>query len=130
MSSVADTINSMKSKFNASAAAGLDLVFGFNITDEGEGLSEKGGRRLRSWDNCMSSLFTREASGHNPRMLKAFRMRNRVSHKYSTYPENWGAFSCSGCGRCISNCPVCVDIRAIVLAAIEDGNDDKKSTDK
>ena len=102
----------------------------FTITDEGEGLSEKGGRRLRSWDNCMSSLFTREASGHNPRMLKAFRMRNRVSHKYSTYPENWGSFSCSGCGRCISNCPVCVDIRSIVLAAIEDGNDDKKSTDK
>ena len=33
MSSVADTINSMKSKFNASAAAGLDLVFGFNIED-------------------------------------------------------------------------------------------------
>ena len=91
----------------------------FTITDEGEGLSEKGGRRLRSWDNCMSSLFTREASGHNPRTVKAFRMRNRVSHKYSTYPENWGAFSCSGCGRCISNCPVCLDIRAIVLAALE-----------
>ena len=78
----------------------------------------------------MSSLFTREASGHNPRMLKALRMRNRVSHKYSTYPENWGSFSCSGCGRCISNCPVCVDIRSIVLAAIEDVNDEKKSTDK
>ena len=46
-------------------------------------------------------------------------MRNRVSHKYSTYPENWGSFSCSGCGRCISNCPVCLDIRAIVLAALE-----------
>ena len=91
----------------------------FNITDEGEGLSEKGGRRLRSWDNCMSSLFTREASGHNPRTTKALRMRNRVSHKYSTYPENWGSFSCSGCGRCISNCPVCLDIRAIVLAALE-----------
>lgn len=90
----------------------------FSITDEGEGLSEKGGRRLRSWDNCMSSLFTREASGHNPRTLKAFRMRNRVSHKFSTYPENWGAFSCNGCGRCISNCPVCLDIRAIVLAAL------------
>ncbi|HSX69636.1 MAG TPA: SCP-2 family sterol carrier protein, partial [Pseudomonas sp.] len=29
MSSVADTINTMKSKFNASAAAGLDLVFQF-----------------------------------------------------------------------------------------------------
>ncbi|RRD72385.1 MULTISPECIES: 4Fe-4S dicluster domain-containing protein [unclassified Desulfovibrio] len=98
----------------------------FTITDEGEGLSEKGGRRLRSWDTCMSSLFTREASGHNPRVSKALRMRNRVSHKFSTYPENWGAFSCNGCGRCISNCPVCLDIRSIVLAAMADG----KTTEK
>ena len=98
----------------------------FTITDEGEGLSEKGGRRLRSWDNCMSSLFTREASGHNPRMLKALRMRNRVSHKFSTYPENWGVFSCNGCGRCISNCPVCLDIRAIVLAAMDEGQSPKE----
>lgn len=90
----------------------------FNITDEGEPQSEKGGRRLRSWDNCMSSLYTREASGHNPRTRKAQRMRNRVSHKFWTFPENWGSFLCSGCGRCITNCPVCLDIRAIVLAAI------------
>ncbi|AFN78099.1 SCP2 sterol-binding domain-containing protein [Stutzerimonas nitrititolerans] len=33
MSNVAETIQGMKSKFNASAAAGLDLVFQFNITD-------------------------------------------------------------------------------------------------
>ena len=45
-------------------------------------------------------------------------MRNRVSHKVATYPENWGAFSCNGCGRCVSNCPVHLDIRAIVLDAI------------
>ena len=89
----------------------------FNITDEGDGY-QKPGRRLRTWDNCMSPLFTREASGHNPRTAKALRMRNRVSHKFATYPENWGAFSCNGCGRCISNCPVCLDIRAIVLDAV------------
>lgn len=90
----------------------------FNITDEGEPQSEKGARRLRSWDNCMSSLYTREASGHNPRPKKAQRMRNRVSHKFWTYPQNWGSFLCSGCGRCITHCPVCLDIREIVLAAI------------
>lgn len=90
----------------------------FNITDEGELQSDKGGRRLRSWDNCMSSRYTREASGHNPRPTKAQRMRNRVSHKFWTYPENWGSFLCSGCGRCIANCPVHLDIRAIVLAAL------------
>lgn len=91
----------------------------FNITDEGTPQEPSGGRRLRSWDNCMSSLFTREASGHNPRARKAQRMRNRVSHKFCTYPENWGAFSCSGCGRCIANCPVKLDIRAIVLSGIQ-----------
>ena len=89
----------------------------FNITDEGDGTSAPG-RRLRTWDSCMSPLFTREASGHNARMKKSQRMRNRVSHKFATYPENnGGAFSCSGCGRCIANCPVNLDIRAIVLAA-------------
>ena len=98
----------------------------FNITDEGEATSEKGGRRLRTWDTCMSPLFTREASGHNTRMEKALRMRNRVSHKFSTYPENWGSFSCNGCGRCISNCPVSLDIRQIVLDAINDNQAAKK----
>lgn len=92
----------------------------FNITDEGDGLGEKEGRRLRTWDSCMSSHFTREASGHNPRMTKALRMRNRVSHKFSNYPTVWnGVMSCNGCGRCISQCPVHLDIRAIVLAAMK-----------
>ncbi|KPX45853.1 SCP2 sterol-binding domain-containing protein [Pseudomonas syringae pv. tagetis] len=34
MTSVADAVQTMKKKFNPAAAAGLDLVFGFNITDE------------------------------------------------------------------------------------------------
>ncbi len=92
----------------------------FNITDEGDGYGENPGRRLRTWDSCMASHFTREASGHNSRPNTQDRMRNRISHKFSTYPETWGTFSCNGCGRCISNCPVCLDIRAIVLAATSD----------
>ncbi|MDO5537525.1 MAG: 4Fe-4S dicluster domain-containing protein [Desulfovibrionaceae bacterium] len=91
----------------------------FNVTDEGSGMGRPG-RRIRSWDNCMSSLFTREASGHNPRATKGERMRQRVTHKFATYPENWGAFSCMGCGRCISNCPARIDIRRIVMDAIAD----------
>ena len=34
MTSVADAVKAMQAKFNPAAAAGLDLVFGFNITDE------------------------------------------------------------------------------------------------
>ncbi len=93
----------------------------FNITDEGDGISAEGGRRMRTWDNCMASHFTREASGHNPRTAKALRMRNRITHKFSYYPQVWEKqFSCNGCGRCISQCPVHLDIRSIILAAIVD----------
>lgn len=89
----------------------------FNITDEAAGLS---GKRVRTWDNCMSFLFTLEGSGHNPRMTKAHRLRNRVGHKFSYYPRlHEGVMACCGCGRCIKSCPVSVDIREIVLRAKE-----------
>lgn len=101
----------------------------FNITDEDACQRANGGRRLRSWDNCMSSRYTREASGHNPRPHKFQRMRNRVSHKFWTFSRNWASFLCSGCGRCITNCPVHLDIRAIVLAAIKAGANAANPTD-
>lgn len=88
----------------------------FNISDEQCGHK---GVRLRTWDNCMSSLFTQEASGHNPRPTKAHRLKNRVGHKFSYYPSlHDGNIACCGCGRCIKSCPASVDIRAIVLNAI------------
>lgn len=88
----------------------------FNITDETTGIA---GARLRSWDNCMSPLFTLEASGHNPRTAKSARLKNRVGHKFSYYPSlHDGRFSCCGCGRCIKSCPSSIDIRRIVQNAI------------
>lgn len=88
----------------------------FNITDE---RVRAEGARLRSWDNCMSFMFTMEASGHNPRPTKAHRLKNRVGHKFSYYPDiHDAAIACCGCGRCIKSCPVSVDIREIVLKAL------------
>lgn len=88
----------------------------FNITDEASGLA---GERIRSWDSCMFPHYTQEASGHNPRSMRAHRMRNRVLHKFGFYPELYGENSCTGCGRCIRLCPMGVDIREIVLSAME-----------
>lgn len=89
----------------------------FTITDEASGLA---GKRLRSWDTCMSFQFTLEASGHNPRPTKAHRLKNRVGHKFSYYPARYGGLvACCGCGRCIRKCPASVDIREIVLGAIQ-----------
>lgn len=83
----------------------------FDISDEVEG--EKG-VRLRSWDSCMYPMFTKETSGHNPRSSQRERWRQRVMHKFSYIPENFDELGCVGCGRCVINCPVNIDIRKIV----------------
>ncbi len=84
----------------------------FTITDEVKSLK---GERLRSWDSCMFWHYTSEASGHNPRPTKIERYRNRVGHKFNYIPERYnGLIGCCGCGRCIRNCPVSIDIREIV----------------
>ena len=71
-------------------------------------------RRLRSWDNCMSSLFTREASGHNPRPEKLERVRNRFMHKLNFFERRYGIPLCVGCGRCVEKCPVALDITRLI----------------
>lgn len=84
----------------------------FSITDE---MKDKHGERIRSWDSCMFFTYTLEASGHNPRPSRLERYRNRVGHKFSYFPEKYqGLIACCGCGRCIRNCPVSIDIRKAV----------------
>jgi sulfhydrogenase subunit beta (sulfur reductase) len=83
----------------------------FDITDE----QKKGaGQRVRSWDTCTFPLFTQHASGHNPRTAKHARLRQRILHKFSYCPENFGEAFCVGCGRCVVSCPSGLDIREIL----------------
>ena len=83
----------------------------FDITDESAGAK---GRRVRSWDCCMFPLFTLHGSGHNPRTQNVQRMRQRLMHKFSYFVKNFGRIACVGCGRCILNCPVNMDIREVI----------------
>ncbi|MEM3463165.1 MAG: 4Fe-4S dicluster domain-containing protein [Candidatus Bathyarchaeia archaeon] len=77
-----------------------------------------GAERIRSWDSCQSPLFSRQASGYDPRQTKASRLRNRFYHKFSYFPGEFGAFGCTGCGRCVRYCPVNIDIREALLAVL------------
>ena len=66
--------------------------------------------RFRCWDSCMYSDFTRMAHGNN-RLTQKERFRQRFMHKLVYYPENNdGLFSCVGCGRCLSKCPISMNI--------------------
>jgi sulfhydrogenase subunit beta (sulfur reductase) len=73
------------------------------------------GVRLRTWDACSYSGFTREVSGHNPRPRAADRLKRRFFHKlsYQTTKNN-GRLGCVGCGRCVTSCPSLADMSTFV----------------
>ena len=66
--------------------------------------------RERTWDSCQNCYYTVHASGHNPRPARKHRQRNRIYHKFLYLPKNLDVLGCVGCGRCISRCPVNIDI--------------------
>jgi NAD-dependent dihydropyrimidine dehydrogenase PreA subunit len=83
----------------------------FDIVDEA--LTNKG-QRVRNWDSCLSSLYSQETSGHNPRPTNRERTRQRIMHKFNYFPKNFDQIACVGCGRCIIYCPVNFDIRQTI----------------
>lgn len=91
----------------------------FDINDEVQSKAPIKGQRVRTWDNCQFPDFTMHSSGHNPRENTAARLRQRVNHKFQYFHENYGMFQCTGCGRCVSGCPVGIDIVAVVNKVTE-----------
>jgi len=82
----------------------------FDIQDEGL-------LRLRFWDSCQFALYSKHATGHNPREQPYKRLRNRVYHKFVYFKKNLDEALCVGCGRCRTYCPSKVDIFKIVSEA-------------
>jgi len=86
----------------------------FDINDETAGSVPLRGSRVRTWDTCQFPDFTMHSSGHNPRGSLGTRLRQRVCHKFQYFHENFGMFQCTGCGRCVTGCPVGIDIITVV----------------
>jgi sulfhydrogenase subunit beta (sulfur reductase) len=83
----------------------------FDIQDEVHG---KQGKRMRNWDSCMFPIFTIHTTGHNPRGNKVQRVRQRFMHKLKYFVDKYDSgIMCVGCGRCIRQCPVNIDIRKV-----------------
>ena len=83
----------------------------FDLQDEVRG---KSGKRFKNWDSCMFPLFTLHTTGHNPRGTKMQRVRQRFMHKLKYFVDKYDqGIMCVGCGRCVNQCPVNIDIRTI-----------------
>lgn len=65
--------------------------------------------RWRIWDSCFSLDFT-YAAGGSIRDSGRSRYRQWLSHKLSTWVDQFGTCGCVGCGRCVTWCPVGIDI--------------------
>ncbi len=78
----------------------------FDINDE---LIKDRGTRFRRWDSCSFPIYSKMPM-ENPRVEKWRRVRTKVCHKYEFYPMNFDVIACTGCGRCIRQCPVNWDI--------------------
>jgi len=68
----------------------------------------------RTWDSCFSLGFAKVAGG-NFRSRARDRYRQWLTHKFATWVDQFGTFGCVGCGRCITWCPVGIDVRAELL---------------
>ena len=71
--------------------------------------------RTRSWDSCFSLDFS-ALHGRPVRESTRARYRQCLTHKLSTWYDQFGSSGCVGCGRCITWCPVGIDITEEVAA--------------
>ncbi|HNI58571.1 MAG TPA: 4Fe-4S dicluster domain-containing protein [Pseudomonadota bacterium] len=71
--------------------------------------------RWRRWDSCFHEDFSYLHGGSVRHSVKS-RYRQWMTHKLSTWIDQFGQSGCVGCGRCITFCPVGIDITAEVLA--------------
>ncbi|MDJ0513456.1 MAG: 4Fe-4S dicluster domain-containing protein [Methyloceanibacter sp.] len=76
-----------------------------DVTDLTGGHAE----RWREWDSCFTMDFS-YIHGGSVRPTTRSRYRQWLIHKLATWLDQFGMSGCVGCGRCITWCPVGIDL--------------------
>ena len=80
-----------------------------HAVEETPDLNRQTTERVRAWDSC----FTQNHGyihGKNFRPTIKDRYRMWLTHKVASWIDQFGASGCVGCGRCITWCPVGIDL--------------------
>jgi formate hydrogenlyase subunit 6/NADH:ubiquinone oxidoreductase subunit I len=82
--------------------------------------------RWQRWDSCFTLDFS-YIHGGSVRSTNKARYRQWMTHKLATWFDQFGTSGCVGCGRCITWCPVGIDITEEVRAIRETERPQKDS---
>ncbi|MDX9857567.1 MAG: 4Fe-4S dicluster domain-containing protein [candidate division Zixibacteria bacterium] len=77
--------------------------------EEGTALTGEQAFRVRRWDSCFTADFS-YIHGGSIRASDYSRYRQWLMHKLAYWQDQFGEIGCVGCGRCITWCPVGIDL--------------------
>ena len=86
-----------------------------HTTEEVPDLSGDQVEHWRRWDSCFNLAFSQLHTA-NVRKTPLSRYRQWLTHKLATWQDQFGTSGCIGCGRCITWCPVGIDLTEEVAA--------------
>ena len=89
-------------------------------------LTGQNAERTRHWDSCFTLDFS-YIHGGSIRNSPKSRYRQWMTHKLAAWQDQFGTSGCVGCGRCITWCPVGIDITE-EARAIRAGDKSDKAT--
>ena len=82
-----------------------------DVTD----LSLENAERVRRWDSCFNPEFARVHGGNFRPSIRG-RYRQWLTHKFASWFDQFDMSGCVGCGRCITWCPVGIDVTEEITA--------------
>jgi len=77
--------------------------------EDASDLTGTSAERWRRWDSCHTLDFS-YIHGGSIRRSPSARYRQWMTHKLATWIDQFGETGCVGCGRCITWCPVGIDL--------------------
>jgi len=89
-----------------------------STVEDRQALDGSSAERVRTWDSCFTLDFS-YIHGGPVRSSPGARYRQWITHKLSTWHDQFGSSGCVGCGRCITWCPVGIDITKEAAAVRE-----------
>jgi sulfhydrogenase subunit beta (sulfur reductase) len=84
----------------------------YNVKDK-PALRQESSDIIRCWDACTIENYSAVAGGENFREKRSDRLKLWYTHKLQAFVSKYGKPACVGCGRCVTTCPVDINIKTV-----------------